>query len=149
MPTELADATGDLIRERAWEYGTTTGRPRRCGWFDGVAATFSGRLNGFTSIALTRLDVLDTLPVLQVCTKYEVGGKTATAFPASVAALEKCRPIYEEFPGWQTETSSVREYGELPAPARRYISRLESLIGAPVNLISVGPARDQTIVRGR
>ena len=145
MPTELKDATGDLIRERAHEYGTTTGRPRRCGWFDVVAAKFSHRVNGFTGMALTRFDILDTLPVVKVCTGYKVDGKTIYDFPASIATLEKCEPIYEELPGWQTSTCNIRKFKDLPPKAKKYINRLEELVGCPTNLICVGPAREQTI----
>ena len=147
MPTELKDETGDLIRERAHEYGTTTGRPRRCGWFDGVAARFSARVNGFTAAAITRLDILDTLPAIKICVAYELDGRRADSFPASVAALERCRPVYEEMPGWQTPTSHCRTYEELPVQARTYLARLEEFIRCPVALVCVGPERDQTICR--
>ena len=145
MPTEMKDETGDLIRERAHEYGTTTGRPRRCGWFDAVAARFSTRINGFTGAAITRLDILDVLPRLKICVGYKLGGKTIDYFPASVAALARCQPVYEELPGWQTSTSDIRSYDRLPLQARQYIKRLEELTSCPVNLICVGPEREQTI----
>jgi len=145
MPTELEDETGDLIRQQGHEYGTTTGRPRRCGWFDGVAARFSTRINGFTGVAITRLDVLDTLPRLKVCAGYKLDGQTIDYFPANVAALEKCQPIYEELPGWQTPTTDISQYDELPAEARQYLARLEELISCPIDLICVGPRREQTI----
>lgn len=145
MPTELNDETGDLIRERAHEYGTTTGRPRRCGWFDAVAARFSNRVNGFTGAAITRLDILDTLPRLKICVGYKLDGKTIDYFPGNIAALERCQPIYEELPGWQVPISHIREYEQLPPQARQYITRLEALASCPVDLISVGSAREQTI----
>jgi len=145
MPTELKDETGDLIRERAHEYGTTTGRPRRCGWFDAVAGRFSTRINGFTGAAITRLDVLDTLPRLKICVGYQVDGKTIDYFPGNVAILERCQPVYEELPGWQSPTSDIRDYGKLPAQAKQYVSRLEELISCPANIISVGAEREQTI----
>ena len=145
MPTELKDETGDLIRERAHEYGTTTGRPRRCGWFDAVAARFSNQINGFTGAAITRLDILDTFPHLKICVGYKLDGHTIDYFPANVAALERCQPIYEELPGWETPTSHMRQYEQLPLEARQYVARLEELISCPVNLICVGPAREQTI----
>ncbi len=145
MPTELKDETGDLIRERGHEYGTVTGRPRRCGWFDAVAARFSTRINGFTGAAITRLDILDTLPHLKICVGYKVDGQTIDYFPANIATLEKCQPIYEELPGWQSPISHIREYEQLPLEARRYVARLEELISCPANLISVGSAREQTI----
>jgi len=147
MPTELKDETGDLIRERGQEYGTTTGRPRRCGWFDAVAARFSARINGFTDVVITRLDILDTLPHLKICTAYELDGRTIDYFPASISALGRCQPICEELPGWQTLTTNIREYEQLPVEARQYIARLEELISCPVSLICVGPGREQTIVK--
>jgi len=145
MPTELKDETGDLIRERGHEYGTVTGRPRRCGWFDAVAARFSTRINGFTGAAITRLDILDTFPTLKICVGYKLDGQTIDYFPGNIATLEKCQPIYEELPGWQTSTTDIREYEQLPAKARQYVARLEELISCPANLICVGPEREQTI----
>ena len=147
MPTELEDETGELIRQRGQEYGTTTGRPRRCGWFDGVAARFSCRINGFTGVAITRLDILDDMPVLKICVGYEMDGGVIDYFPASVAAVERCRPVYEEMPGWQTSTADVRHYDDLPAKARAYVARLEGLIRCPVSLVCVGPSREQTIAK--
>jgi len=147
MPTELKDEIGDLIRERAHEYGTTTGRPRRCGWFDAVAARFSTRINGFTQAAVTRLDVLDELPTVKICVAYKLNGKQIDYFPANAAVLEKCQPVYEELPGWKTSINNITEYKKLPAEARRYITRLEELTGCPVSIISVGQAREQTIFK--
>ncbi|MFC1956967.1 adenylosuccinate synthase [Chloroflexota bacterium] len=145
MPTELKDETGDLIREQAHEYGTTTGRPRRCGWFDGVAARYSSRVNGLTNIALTRLDVLDILPQIKICTGYKLDGQTIDQFPGSITNLEKCQPVYEELPGWLSPTSDIRDCEKLPARAKQYITRLEELISCPVSIISVGARREQTI----
>jgi len=145
MPTELKDEIGNYIRELANEYGTVSGRPRRCGWFDVVAARFSNRINGFTSIALTRLDVLDRLPQLKICVGYKVNGKTIEDFPASIPVLEKCQPVYEEFSGWETSTSEIRKFEELPVKAQKYINRLEELIGCPASIISVGRNREDTI----
>ena len=147
MPTELKDETGVMIRERAHEYGTTTGRPRRCGWFDAIAARFSNRINGFTGAAITRLDILDTFPRLKICIAYELDGHIIDYFPSNVATLERCQPIYEELPGWQTPTTNIREYEQLPPEAQQYIARLEELISSPVNLICVGPEREQTILK--
>jgi len=147
MPTELKDETGVMIRERAHEYGTTTGRPRRCGWFDAIAARFSNRINGFTGAAITRLDILDTLPHLKICIAYELDGHIIDYFPSNVATLERCQPIYEELPGWQTTTTNIREYDKLPLQAQRYLTRLGELISCPVNLICVGPEREQTIIK--
>ncbi len=145
MPTELKDDISEAIREVAHEYGTTTGRPRRCGWFDGVAAKFSSRINGFTRAAITRLDVLDILPSLKICVGYQLDGKSIDYFPASAATLERCQPIYEELPGWQVPISDIRSYDQLPPQARQYLGRLEELISCPISLISVGMRREQTI----
>jgi adenylosuccinate synthase len=145
MPTELNDQTGELIRERAGEYGTTTGRARRCGWFDAVAARYSRRINGLTGAVVTRLDILDILPSLKICVGYDLDGKTIDYFPASVAALARCKPVYEELPGWLTDTTGVRDFDKLPLEARGYINRLEELIGCPVSLICVGPERGAVI----
>jgi adenylosuccinate synthase len=147
MPTELNDATGELIRERGQEYGTTTGRARRCGWFDTVAARLSLRINGFNSIAITRLDVLDGMPELKICTAYKLDGKTIDYFPSSITALGKCEPVLEEIAGWDKPTGDVRRFKDLPPNAQRYIKRLEELLGLPVSLISVGKHREATIVR--
>jgi len=145
MPTDLEDETGNLIREQGHEYGTTTGRPRRCGWFDAVAARFSTRINGFTGASITRLDVLDTLPRLKICVGYKLDGQTIDYFPGSITTLERCQPIYEELPGWQAPISHIREYEQLPAEALQYVTRLEEATACPINLISVGSGREQTI----
>jgi adenylosuccinate synthase len=147
MPTELKDETGDKIRSLAHEYGTVSGRPRRCGWFDAVAARLSVRVNGFTGAALTRLDVLDRMPRLRICTGYKVNGDIIKDFPASVAILEKCQPVYEDMPGWEKPTEKCRVFSELPVKARKYIGKLETLLGLPVTIISVGQRREQTIIR--
>jgi len=145
FPTELKDSTGDLIRERAHEYGTTTGRPRRCGWFDGVAGRFAHRVNGFTGMAITRFDILDVVKSIKICTAYKIDGKLVNDFPASIRTLEECEPVYEELPGWVTSTCDVRNYKDLPANAKKYIRRLEQVVGCPASMISVGPERSQTI----
>ena len=145
MPTELKNEIGNLIREQAHEYGTTTGRPRRCGWFDAVAAKFSTRINGFTQAAITRLDVLDILPSLKICVGYKLDGQTIDYFPASAAALDRCQPVYEELPGWQVPTSDFQQFDQLPPPARQYVTRLEELISCPISIVSVGMRREQTI----
>jgi adenylosuccinate synthase len=145
MPTELNDKTGDLIREEAHEYGTTTGRPRRCGWFDAVVANFSSQVNGVTNIALTRLDVLGVLPHLKICTGYELDGEVIDYFPGSISTLEQCQPIYEELPGWQSPISHIRGYEQLPVEAKQYVARIEEITACPVNIISVGAEREQTI----
>ena len=147
MPTELKDEVGNLIRERAHEYGTTTGRPRRCGWFDAVAARFTSRINGLTGTAITRLDILDTFPSIKVCVGYKLGKQTINYFPSSITALEQCQPIYEELPGWQSPTTHITEYDKLPSPAKRYLDRLEELISCPINFVCIGPRREQTITK--
>jgi adenylosuccinate synthase len=145
FPTELHDAIGDQIRERAHEFGTTTGRPRRCGWFDGVAARFSQRVNGFTGMVITRFDILDVLPTIKVCTGYKLDGKVINYFPSNIDVLAKCEPVLEEMPGWLTSTENVRNYNKLPAAAKNYVKRMEELSGCPANLIGVGPSRDQIV----
>ena len=145
MPTDLEDETGKLLRECGQEYGTVSGRARNCGWFDAVIARYSTRVNGFTGVAITKLDVLDTLPSLKICVGYMLDGKIIDNFPSNIAALERCQPIYEKLAGWQVPIADIREYEQLPLQARQYITRLEELIGCPVNLISVGPGREQTI----
>jgi adenylosuccinate synthase len=145
FPTELNDAVGNQIRERAHEFGTTTGRPRRCGWFDGVAARFSQRVNGFTGMVITRFDILDVLPALKVCTAYKLDGKVINYFPANIDVLARCEPVYEELPGWMTSTENIRKYKDLPVNDNNYVKRMEELSGCPANLIGVGPAREQII----
>ena len=145
MPTELNDETGETIRELAHEYGTVSQRPRRCGWFDAVAARFSIRINGFSSLAITRLDVLDNMPKIKICTHYTLDGKTIDYFPASIPELEKCKPVYEELPGWESKISDIRDFDKLPVNAQKYVQKLEELLSHPVSLISVGKSREQTI----
>ena len=146
MPTELHGAEGDRLREAGREYGTTTGRPRRCGWFDSVAARYTIRLNGCQSISLTRLDVLDDFELLKVCVAYQIDGRRVETFPSSRLALAAAEPVYEELPGWRTKTSDCRRFEDLPANAQTYVRRIEELIGAPAALVSVGPERDQAII---
>jgi len=146
MPTELNDRTGELIREIAHEYGATTGRPRRCGWFDAVASRYSASVNGFSGLALTRLDVLDSFDSIKICTSYQVEGKAIHQFPSSSAVLEQCQPVYEELPGWQTPTTQLRRFEDLPEPAQAYVKRLEELVGSPIDIISVGSRREETII---
>jgi len=147
MPTELLDATGDMLREGGPrpEYGATTGRPRRCGWFDAVAARYSARANGLTAAALTRLDVLDRLPAIKVCTAYRVGGRVMATMPASSLDLARAEPVYQEFPGWNTDTSSVRRFEDLPAAAQSYVRYIQEALATPLCLVSVGPEREQAI----
>ncbi len=145
-PTELKDAVGDRIRERGREYGTTTGRPRRCGWFDAVAVRYAARVNGVCSIALTLLDVLSGFDMVKICVAYSIDGKETTEFTTDVDALWRAVPIYEELPGWKEEITDARVFEDLPAAARRYVDRISKLVGVPICLVGVGPRRDQTIV---
>jgi adenylosuccinate synthase len=146
-PTELLDATGELLRERGVEYGTTTGRPRRTGWFDGVAARYTTRLNGVTHAAVTKLDVLDTLPEIKICVGYELNGESVPAPHAVAEVYGQVKPIYETLPGWQEDTTACRSYDEFPENARQYIDRLEAVLGVPVVMLGVGPSREQLIWR--
>lgn len=146
MPTELLDETGELIREHAHERGATTGRPRRCGWFDAVVGSFSARVNGFSSFILTRLDILSILPSIKICTAYRLEGKTLKSPPSSVAMLARCEPLYEELPGWQIDISDIRRFEDLPGEARTYVERLEELLNCSASIISVGERREQTIM---
>lgn len=145
-PTELSCATGDKIRERGNEYGTTTGRPRRCGWFDSVAGRYSARVNGATAIALTLLDVLSTFDTLKICTDYMIDGQMTREFPADSEILAKAQPVYEELPGWSEDITKVKSFEDLPENARRYVARVADLVETPVCLVGVGPRRDQTII---
>ena len=145
MPSEIANGIGEQIRERAWEYGTTTGRPRRVGWFDGMAARYSNMVNGYTSAVLTRLDVLDGVSPVKVCVAYEAGGQRIYQFPHSTALLERCQPVFEELPGWSKPTANARRLQDLPPEAMTYVRRVETLIGCPIDMISTGPHRDESI----
>jgi len=145
MPTELFDTTGQLLRDHGDEFGTNTGRERRCGWFDAVAGRFVAQLNGLTSAVITKLDVLDTLPVIKICTAYQLRGKLIHSFPATQSDLAACEPVYEEVEGWQCDTSHINSYAELPAAAKRYLNRLEELLETPISMVSVSPKRGRTI----
>lgn len=147
MPTELLDATGDYIREHAHEFGTTTGRARRCGWFDSVVSRYTAALNGFDSIALTRLDMLDEMDSVKICTAYRLGQTTLTSPPSDPELLARCEPIYEELEGWRTATVKAERFEDLPIQARRFVERIEALMGLPAALIGLGPERSQRIVR--
>lgn len=145
--TELSDATGDRIRELGHEYGVTTGRARRCGWFDGVVVKYSARVNGMTGIALMLLDVLGDFDTVKLCVAYDHRGKTVCDFPARLDILEECRPVYRELPGWKCDISGCRTWEELPAEAKDYVAAIEEVTGVPVKSISVGARREQTIMR--
>ncbi|MBW8867269.1 MAG: adenylosuccinate synthase [Acidobacteria bacterium] len=147
LPTELSGEMGNRLRESGNEYGAVTGRPRRCGWYDAVAARYACRINGLDGLALTKLDVLDGLDRIDICTAYRSGGRTITDFPADVRQLADCEPVYESMPGWSAPTAGVRAFEQLPQAARRYIARLEEVTGAKAAIVSTGSERDDTIVR--
>ena len=146
FPTEQENETGQLLGERGREFGTVTGRKRRCGWFDAVMVRQATKVGGITGIALTKLDVLDGMSELKVCVGYELNGKTLEIFPASVTAQREVRPIYEVLDGWSESTEGARSWAELPAPAIKYVRRIEELIEAPVALLSTSPEREDTIL---
>ncbi|MDH3251219.1 MAG: adenylosuccinate synthase [Ignavibacteria bacterium] len=145
FPTEQTGAVGEQLRALGHEYGATTGRPRRCGWFDAVALRYSAFINGISAIAITKLDVLDTMDEILVCTGYELGGKRVKSFPTDVSTLERITPIYESFEGWKTPLGDVTAYAQLPDRARRYVQALTHFTGTSISIISVGPRRNQTI----
>jgi adenylosuccinate synthase len=146
FPTECLDKIGDHLVECGVEFGSTTGRRRRCGWLDAVVLKDSARLNGLTGLAITKLDVLSTLNPVKICVAYEVNGKRRDTIPATIQDLEGCRPVFEELPGWSEDIREVRTYGDLPANTRRYLKRVEELVQVPIQIISVGPDREETIV---
>lgn len=146
FPTELFDATGDFIQKKGAEFGATTGRKRRCGWLDTVVVRNAVRLNGLTGLAITKLDVLGGIEELKICTGYTCNGKRIEHFPAKLATLDKCKPVFEAVPGWEADISSIRSYDQLPAEAKHYLSRIEALTETRIDIISVGPGREQTIV---
>lgn len=146
FPTEQLNEIGDTLRNVGHEFGTVTGRPRRTGWLDLAVVSYAAGLNSLDYLAITRLDILDTLPELKICVGYELNGEKIEGFPASLADLEACTPIYETLPGWQTDISGVRKYEDLPAAARAYVERIAEVTGVPLGIVSVGPNRSQTIV---
>lgn len=145
FPTEQDNATGQHLRDRGNEYGTVTRRPRRCGWFDAVAARYTARLSGVDVLSVMLLDVLSELPEIQVCTAYEIRGKRTDQFPSHVDDLREAKPIYETLPGWQTDISGLQRWEELPPTALAYIRRISEIVGRPVQIASVGPDRAQTL----
>jgi adenylosuccinate synthase len=147
LPTELTGEMGNRLRESGNEYGAVTGRPRRCGWYDAVAARYAVRINGLDALAVTKLDVLDGLAHVDICTAYTCGTRTLTEFPSDLAQLASCQPVYESMPGWSSPTKGVRLWADLPDAARRYIARLEEVSGVQAAIISTGSERDDTIVR--
>jgi len=147
FPTEALDSAGELIRGRGKEFGAVTGRPRRCGWFDAPLLRYTATINGFDSLALTKLDVLDAFDRIPVCVAYRIAGKEVSGMPPTVAEIAKIEPVYESVPGWRTSTFGIANYDELPAKAKQYIAFLEARTGVEVGCISTGPERNQTIVR--
>jgi adenylosuccinate synthase len=147
LPTELTGEMGNRLRESGNEYGAVTGRPRRCGWYDAVAVRYGVRINGLDALALTKLDVLDGLPELQVCTGYRVRGTVIEDMPGDLAQFSACEAVYETIPGWTQPTAGVRKYDDLPAEARAYIKRIEEITGVPAAVLSTGSAREDTIIR--
>ncbi len=145
FPTELRDATGDRIRDLGNEYGTTTGRPRRCGWFDAVAVRYAARLSGIDELALTMVDVVSRLPEGRICTRYRVDGEEIDHFPSQHQVLRRVEPVWETIAGWEADVTGARTWSDLPVGAQRYVQRIAELIGVPVTLVSVGPDRQQTI----
>jgi adenylosuccinate synthase len=146
FPTELHDDTGAHLAKRGNEFGSVTGRPRRCGWLDVVLLARSNQLNSFSGLCITKLDVLDELAEVKICTGYELHGKKITVMPTELAELEACKPVYETLPGWQESTVGVETFGDLPKNAQKYLLRVEELVGVPIDMVSTGPDRLQTIV---
>ena len=147
LPTELTGAIGDRLRETGKEFGAVTGRPRRCGWYDAVAVRYAVRINGLDAIALTKLDVLDDLPELQVCTAYRCNGKVLKDMPSDTAQLAACEPVYETLQGWTAPTAGRERFDDLPREAKDYVARLEKITGVPVAIVSTGSGRQETILR--
>ena len=149
FPTELFDTIGDAIQKKGAEFGATTGRKRRCGWLDMVILKNAARLNSLTGLVITKLDVLDELDELKICTGYEYDGQVLEHFPSSIKALENCTPIYETHPGWKTDTSKLKDFESFPENAKKYLHRIEALSGVPIKIVSVGPGREATIIKER
>jgi adenylosuccinate synthase len=145
FPTELTGEEGERLREIGAEYGSTTGRPRRCGWFDATVVRYSARVNGLSHLAVTKLDVLDSFAEIPVGISYQLDGARCEEFPAAIEALERARPVYETLPGWRRPTGNARRLSDLPSEARVYLDRLETLAGVPIRYVSVGTRRDQII----
>ena len=146
FPTELLDETGDTLRKIGNEYGATTGRNRRCGWFDAPVVRKAAMVNGLTHLAITKLDVLDTFDTIKICTHYECDGEKIENFPNQLSKVGRCVPVYEEMPGWKCDTTKCRKLEELPANARKYLDRMAELVGVKIGMISIGAKRDQSIV---
>ena len=149
FPTELENEIGEQLRKRGNEYGSITGRPRRCGWFDAAALKRAAQINGLTGLCITKLDVLDGLKTLRICIGYKIGGEVVDILPYGAENIALCEPIYEDHPGWSTSTVGVKNWDELPVAAQTYLRRFEALVGAPIALVSTGPDREETIVLQR
>ena len=147
LPTELHGEMGNRLRESGQEYGASTGRPRRCGWYDAVAVRYAVRINGIDALALTKLDVLDGIETIEICTGYRVGDRIVTEFPSDPRAVSEASPVYESWSGWPTPTKGARRFADLPEAAKRYIARLEEVSGVPIGIISTGSDRNETIIR--
>lgn len=145
FPTELLEETGEKMRQAGNEFGSTTGRPRRCGWFDVVVLRYAVRINGLTGVAITKLDVLDDFDTIKICTGYRYNGRQIDDMPATLDIFADCEPVYEEMPGWKTPISGVKSFAALPENAKKYVRRLEELIDCEIVMVSVGPRRDETI----
>jgi adenylosuccinate synthase len=146
FPTELDNEIGEFLREEGHEYGTVTGRARRCGWLDAMVVRYAGRVSGMDYLAITRLDILDKLEKIRICVGYTASGKPVKGMPASLKELAAVEPIYEDFEGWQTATSEVRKYEDLPEQAKVYLERFAEVVGVPIGIVSVGPGREQTMI---
>jgi len=146
FPTELTDEIGARLAQRGNEFGSVTGRPRRCGWLDIPALARSLQLNGVDGLCITKLDVLDGLPSIKICTGYHAGGESLALLPTGADAVAECKPVYEELPGWSESTFGVKSFSALPGAARAYLRRIETLTGVPIAMVSTGPERDETIV---
>jgi adenylosuccinate synthase len=147
LPTEIGGSLEEEVRRRGNEFGAVTGRPRRCGWFDAVVARYALRVNGFDTLALMKLDVLDELPEIKICSAYKCDGETFTELPSDSDVLERCEPVYEVVPGWGTKTAGIQDFSALPPAAQRYVDRLSELIGGEIGMISTGPDRRETVLR--
>lgn len=147
FPTELLDSEGNYLREQGQEFGATTGRPRRCGWFDALVARYAVRINGIDSLAITKMDILDQIPEIKICVGYRYGNELVEEFPTELEVLQNCQPIYETMKGWMKSTTEVTHWEALPANARGYLHRIEELTATPVKIVSVGSGRKQTIFR--
>ena len=149
LPSEIGGPLEETIRERGGEYGANTGRPRRCGWFDGVVTRYAARVNGFDSIAITKLDVLDRLDEVKICTGYRLDGQLLQDLPSDPEVFERCQPVYETMPGWSEPTSGIRTFKLLPEAARRYLERLSEVVACEIGIVSTGPDRLETVLRGQ